>query len=77
MHIMHNATQVNFSVWDSNKEPVQDSSQEHSIFLESPFLLLPLPGPNHPTPRKATPTFPTLRQAHKGLPKMGQEDSFY
>lgn len=54
------------------RSSVQDSSQEQPIDWESPFLLLPLPGPNHPTPRKATPTFPALRQAHKGLPKNGQ-----
>lgn len=60
---------------NSNKEPCSGllpgtlSIQGKAL----PFYYPP-PRPNHPTPHKATPTFPTLGQARKGLPKNGARE---
>lgn len=69
-YITHNATLDNFSV-DSGKRPCLGLLLGHSIPTEGLSFPLPSLRPNHPIPHRATPTFPTLDQAHRELPENG------
>lgn len=73
MHIVHNARSIFLlGTLLSNPVRIPSRSTQHSweaLSFRYPFLVQITPHP-----RKATPTFPTLCQAHKRLPK---EDSFH